>query len=121
MGILGTFLRLNPFIVRGLACSKFEARRESLMARVNAKAFTLYGLFAKSVETRRRQSYVRFISIPGQESPMVRLWLGRRFACFSGRCCAPRPSYPPQLLIPRLHSPPPHESLDPLSSAPTPP
>jgi peptide/nickel transport system substrate-binding protein len=66
-GILGTFDSLNPMIVRGLAVQQIVAVQqmrglvvESLMARGNDEAFTLYGLLAKSVETDDARSYVIF-------------------------------------------------------------
>src|SRR5256886_3301118 len=58
-GILGTFDSLNPLIVRGLAVQQIRGFVvESLMARGNDEAFTLYGLLAKSVETDDARSYV---------------------------------------------------------------
>jgi peptide/nickel transport system substrate-binding protein len=60
-GILGTFDSLNPQIVRGLAVQQMRGFVvESLMARGNDEAFTLYGLLAKSVETDDARSYVTF-------------------------------------------------------------
>ena len=60
-GILGTFDSLNPMIVRGLAVQQIRGLVvESLMARGNDEAFTLYGLLAKSVETDDSRSYVTF-------------------------------------------------------------
>jgi peptide/nickel transport system substrate-binding protein len=60
-GLLGTFDSLNPLIVRGLAVQKIRGFVvESLMARGNDEAFTLYGLLAKSVETDDARSYVTF-------------------------------------------------------------
>jgi len=60
-GILGTFDSLNPFIVRGIAVQQIRGFVvESLMARGNDEAFTLYGLLAKSVETDDARSYVTF-------------------------------------------------------------
>src|SRR3954453_23769042 len=60
-GILGTFDSLNPLIVRGLAVQQMRGFViESLMARGNDEAFTLYGLVAKSVETDDVRSYVTF-------------------------------------------------------------
>jgi peptide/nickel transport system substrate-binding protein len=60
-GILGTFDSLNPFIVRGLAVQQVRGFVvESLMARGNDEAFTLYGLLARSVETDDIRSYVTF-------------------------------------------------------------
>lgn len=60
-GILGTFDSLNPLIVRGLAIQQVRGFVvESLMARGNDEAFTLYGLLAKSVETDDVRSYVTF-------------------------------------------------------------
>src|SRR5689334_10447761 len=49
-GILGTFDSLNPLIVRGLAVQPVRNYVvESLLARGNDEAFTLYGLLAKTV------------------------------------------------------------------------
>jgi len=66
-GILGTFDSLNPLIVRGIAVQPIVAVQqmrglviESLMARGNDEAFTLYGLLARSVETDDARSYVTF-------------------------------------------------------------
>ncbi len=60
-GMLGTFDSLNPLIVRGLAVQQIRGFVvESLMARGNDEAFTLYGLLAKSVETDDARSYVTF-------------------------------------------------------------
>ena len=59
--MLGTFDSLNPLIVRGLAVQQIRGFVvESLMARGNDEAFTLYGLLAKSVETDDARSYVTF-------------------------------------------------------------
>jgi peptide/nickel transport system substrate-binding protein len=58
---VGTFDSLNPFIVRGLAVQRIRGFVvESLMARGNDEAFTLYGLLARSVETDELRSYVTF-------------------------------------------------------------
>jgi peptide/nickel transport system substrate-binding protein len=60
-GVLGTFDSLNPLIVRGLAVQQMRGYViESLLARGNDEAFTLYGLLAKSVETDDTRSYVTF-------------------------------------------------------------
>ena len=60
-GILGTFDSLNPLIVRGLAVQQMRGFVvESLMARGNDEPFTLYGLFAKTVETDDNRTYVTF-------------------------------------------------------------
>src|SRR5229473_3444405 len=60
-GFLGTFDSLNPLIVRGLAVQQIRGFVvESLMARGNDEAFTLYGLLAKSVETDDVRSFVTF-------------------------------------------------------------
>jgi peptide/nickel transport system substrate-binding protein len=60
-GLLGTFDSLNPLIVRGLAVQQIRGFVvESLLARGNDEAFTLYGLLAKSVETDDARSYVTF-------------------------------------------------------------
>ena len=60
-GVLGTFDSLNPLIVRGLAVQQIRGFVvESLMARGNDEAFTLYGLLAKSVETDDARHYVTF-------------------------------------------------------------
>jgi peptide/nickel transport system substrate-binding protein len=65
-GILGTFDSLNPLIVRGLAVQQIRGFVvESLMARGNDEAFTLYGLLARSVETDETRSYVTFRLDPG--------------------------------------------------------
>jgi peptide/nickel transport system substrate-binding protein len=60
-GILGTFDSLNPLIVRGLAIQQVRGFViESLLARGNDEAFTLYGLLAKSVETDDARTFVTF-------------------------------------------------------------
>jgi peptide/nickel transport system substrate-binding protein len=60
-GILGTFDSLNPLIVRGLAIQQIRGFViESLLARGNDEAFTLYGLLAKSVETDDARTFVTF-------------------------------------------------------------
>ena len=60
-GLLGTFDSLNPLIVRGLAVQQIRGFVvESLMARGNDEAFTLYGLLASRVETDDARSYVTF-------------------------------------------------------------
>ena len=60
-GLSGTFDSLNPLIVRGLAVQQMRGYViESLMARGNDEAFTLYGLLAKTVETDDARSYVTF-------------------------------------------------------------
>jgi peptide/nickel transport system substrate-binding protein len=60
-GLIGTFDSLNPLIVRGLAVPQIRGFVvESLMARGNDEAFTLYGLLARSVETDDARSYVTF-------------------------------------------------------------
>jgi peptide/nickel transport system substrate-binding protein len=60
-GILGTFDSLNPLIVRGIAVQQIRGFvLESLLARGNDEAFTLYGLLAKGVETDDVRSYVTF-------------------------------------------------------------
>jgi peptide/nickel transport system substrate-binding protein len=66
-GLAGTFDSLNPLVVRGLAVQQIVAVQqmrglviESLMARGNDEAFTLYGLLAKSIETDDARSYVTF-------------------------------------------------------------
>ena len=60
-GILGTFDSLNPLIVRGLAIQQVRGFViESLMARGNDEAFTLYGLLAKRVETDDARTFVTF-------------------------------------------------------------
>jgi peptide/nickel transport system substrate-binding protein len=60
-GILGTFDSLNPLIVKGLAVQQVRGFvLESLMARGNDEAFTLYGLLARGVETDDARSYVTF-------------------------------------------------------------
>jgi peptide/nickel transport system substrate-binding protein len=60
-GLLGTFDSLNPLIVRGLAIQQIRGYViESLLARGNDEAFTLYGLLARRVETDDARSYVTF-------------------------------------------------------------
>jgi peptide/nickel transport system substrate-binding protein len=64
-GLSGTFDSLNPLIVRGLAVQQMRGFViESLMARGNDEAFTLYGLLAKGVETDDARTYVTFLLDP---------------------------------------------------------
>jgi peptide/nickel transport system substrate-binding protein len=59
--MLGSFDSLNPFIVRGVALQQIRSYVvESLLARGNDEAFTLYGLLANSVETDDRRTFVTF-------------------------------------------------------------
>src|SRR3954468_9333441 len=58
-GMLGSFDSLNPFIVRGVALQQIRSYVvESLLARGNDEAFTLYGLLSNSVETDDRRTCV---------------------------------------------------------------
>src|SRR6187402_2346993 len=60
-GLLGTFDSLNPLIVRGIAVQQIRGFVvESLMARGNDEAFTLYGLLAQSIDTDDARSFVTF-------------------------------------------------------------
>jgi peptide/nickel transport system substrate-binding protein len=60
-GLSGTFDSLNPLIVRGLAVQQMRGYViESLMARGNDEAFTLYGLLARTVETDDARTFVTF-------------------------------------------------------------
>ena len=60
-GVLGSFDSVNPLIVKGLAVPQIRGYVvESLMARGNDEAFTLYGLLARSVETDEGRHYVTF-------------------------------------------------------------
>lgn len=60
-GLVGTFDSLNPFIVKGLAVQQMRGFVvESLMARGNDEAFTLYGLLAQNVETDDARTFVTF-------------------------------------------------------------
>jgi peptide/nickel transport system substrate-binding protein len=66
-GILGTFDSLNPMIVRGLPVQQIRSYGyergyvvESLMARGENEAFTLYGLLARSIETDNERRFVTF-------------------------------------------------------------
>ena len=65
--VLGTFDSLNPLIVRGIPVQQIRPYGwergyviESLMARGDDEAFTLYGLLAKSLETDDDRSFVTF-------------------------------------------------------------
>jgi peptide/nickel transport system substrate-binding protein len=60
-GVLGSFDSINPLIVKGLAVPQIRGYViESLMARGNDEAFTLYGLLARSVETDEGRHHVTF-------------------------------------------------------------
>jgi peptide/nickel transport system substrate-binding protein len=71
-GVVGTFESMNPFIVqsgttsaRGLRDPVFgNLVYESLLARNDDEAFTLYGLLAESVETPPDRSWVEFTLNP---------------------------------------------------------
>ena len=99
-GILGTFDSLNPLIVRGLAVQQIRGFVvESLMARGNDEAFTLYGLLAKSVETDDARSYVTFHLDPrarfSDGQPVTR----RGRAVFLGLAARQGPSQPSPVLF----------------------
>src|SRR5437667_4411325 len=60
-GVLATLNGLNPQIVRGIAVQQMKGFVvESLMARGNDEAFTLYGLLPKTVDTDDARAYVTF-------------------------------------------------------------
>jgi peptide/nickel transport system substrate-binding protein len=60
-GLPGTFDSLNPMIVRGLAVQQIRTYVvESLLARGQDEAFTLYGLLAQRVETTDARDSVTF-------------------------------------------------------------
>ncbi len=60
-GVLGTFDSLNPLIVKGLPVQQIRGYVvESLMARGDDEAFTLYGLLARNIETDEARHYVTF-------------------------------------------------------------
>ena len=105
-GILGTFDSLNPLIVRGLAVQQIRGFVvESLMARGNDEAFTLYGLLAKSVETDDARSYVTF-----HLDPRARFSDGQPVTCrgravFVGACCATRAVPTIASIIPKSQRP----------------
>ncbi len=71
-GVVGTFDSMNPFIVQGGTTSARGLRDpvfgnlvyESLLARSDDEAFTLYGLIAESVETPQDRSWVEFTLNP---------------------------------------------------------
>ena len=61
LGILGTFDSLNPLIVKGLAVAGVrELSFESLMARGQDEAFTLYGLLAETIDVASDGKSVTF-------------------------------------------------------------
>lgn len=61
LGVLGSFDSLNPLIFRGNAASGMLGYVfESLMARSNEEAFTLYGLIAERIEVPADRSSVTF-------------------------------------------------------------
>lgn len=71
-GVVGTFDSMNPFIVQGGTTSARGLRDpvfgalvfESLLARDDNEAFTLYGLIAETVETPADRSWVEFTLNP---------------------------------------------------------
>lgn len=71
-GVVGTFDSMNPFIVQGGTTSARGLRDpvfgalvfESLLARNDDEAFTLYGLIAETVETPADRSWVEFTLNP---------------------------------------------------------
>ena len=67
-GVQGSFDSLNPLIVKGDPAEGLrDYLYESLLARANDEAFTLYGLIAESVETPDDRSSVEFTLRPGSE------------------------------------------------------
>jgi len=104
-GILGTFDSLNPLIVRGLAVQQIRGFVvESLMARGNDEAFTLYGLLARSVETDDTRSYVTF-----RLDPRARFSDGLQVTattcCFRGLCYVTKGVPTIASIIPRSQRP----------------
>ena len=64
-GVQGSFDSLNPLIVKGDPAEGLrDYLYESLLARANDEAFTLYGLIAESVETPDDRSSVEFTLRP---------------------------------------------------------
>ena len=64
-GVQGSFDSLNPLIVKGNPAEGLrDYLYESLLARANDEAFTLYGLIAESVETPDDRSSVEFTLRP---------------------------------------------------------
>jgi len=71
-GVVGTFDSMNPFIVQGGTTSARGLRDpvfgnlvyESLLARSDDEAFTLYGLIAESIDTPPDRSWVEFTLNP---------------------------------------------------------
>ena len=105
-GLLGTFDSLNPLIVRGLAVQQIRGYVvESLMARGNDEAFTLYGLLAKSVETDDAQKLRHLPSRPRGALLRRQAGHGRRRAVFLGSCCATRAAPIIGSIIPRSQRP----------------
>ena len=99
-GLLGTFDSLNPLIVRGLAVQQIRGFVvESLMARGNDEAFTLYGLLAKSVETDDARSYVTFHLDPQGALRRRQAGHGRRRAVFVGAAARQGPPQSPPVLF----------------------
>jgi peptide/nickel transport system substrate-binding protein len=61
LGQHGSFDSLNPFIIKGVAASRLrEYVYESLLARSDDEAFTLYGLVAESIELPPDRGHVVF-------------------------------------------------------------
>ena len=105
-GLLGTFDSLNPLIVRGIAVQQIRGYVvESLMARGNDEAFTLYGLLAKSVETDDAQKLRHLPSRPHGALLRRQAGHGRRRVCFPGSCCATRAAPTIGSIIPRSQRP----------------
>jgi peptide/nickel transport system substrate-binding protein len=64
-GVQGSFDSLNPFIIKGAVASGVrEYVFESLMARSQDEAFSLYGLLAESIDTPADRSSATFILRP---------------------------------------------------------
>ena len=97
-GLLGTFDSLNPLIVRGIAVQQIRGFVvESLMARGNDEAFTLYGLLAKSVETDAPCGTPSSLIVhdPSSMTPAAsHFWTSRRTRLSAIRCSRNLPNQP---------------------------
>jgi ABC-type oligopeptide transport system substrate-binding subunit len=100
-GLSGTFDSLNPLIVRGLALQQIRGFVvESLMARGNDEAFTLYGLLPKASRPTMREAMSPSISTRARASRTASR-SPQTTCCFHGRCCATRAAPTTASIIPR--------------------
>ena len=98
-GVQGSFDSLNPLIVKGDPAEGLrDYLYESLLARANDEAFTLYGLIAESVETPDDRSFGRIHLAAGGEILGWDADYRRRRDLLARAVARSRPSQSPLLL-----------------------